>query len=81
MRQQNQTIDLARCAVGRCIGRGRAPKAGADHRNRPGSVAVQIADRSAAEAAMEALKGTQLNGRTLDIVPDNSGGRPRPRRR
>jgi hypothetical protein len=30
---------------------------------------------------MEALKGTQLNGRTLDIVPDNSAGRPRPRRR
>ena len=53
-----------------------------DRRGRTkGFAYVQIADRTAAEAAMEALKGTQLNGRTLDIVPDNSGGRPRPRRR
>ena len=53
-----------------------------DRRGRTkGFAYVQIADRSAADAAMDALKGTQLNGRSLDIVPDNSSGRPRPRRR
>jgi len=53
-----------------------------DRRGRTkGFAYVQIADGAAAQAAMEALKGTQLNGRTLDIVPDNSSGRQRPRRR
>ena len=53
-----------------------------DRRGRTkGFAYVQIADRAAADAAMQALKGTQLNGRTMDIVPDNSSGRPRPRRR
>lgn len=53
-----------------------------DRRGRTkGFAYVQLADPSATEAAIEALKGTQLNGRTLDIVLDNSSGRPRPRRR
>ena len=53
-----------------------------DRRGRTkGFAYVQIADRAAADAAMQALKGTQLNGRTMDIVPDNSSNRPRPRRR
>jgi RNA recognition motif-containing protein len=53
-----------------------------DRRGRTkGFAYVQIADNAAAAAAIEGLKGTQLNGRTMDIVHDNSAGRPRPRRR
>ena len=53
-----------------------------DRRGRTkGFAYVQMADAAAVQAAIEALKGTQLNGRTMDIVPDNSSGRPRPRRR
>lgn len=53
-----------------------------DRRGRTkGFAYVQMADDAATEGAMEALRGTQLNGRTLDIVLDNSSGRPRPRRR
>jgi RNA recognition motif-containing protein len=52
-----------------------------DRRGRPkGFAYVQLADAEAAEKAMEALRGTQLNGRTLDIVPDESSGRQRRRR-
>jgi RNA recognition motif-containing protein len=52
-----------------------------DRRGRPkGFAYVQLADDEAAEKAMEALRGTQLNGRTLDIVPDESSGRQRRRR-
>ncbi len=53
-----------------------------DRRGRTkGFAYVQMADAAAVAAAIEALKGTQLNGRSMDIVPDNSSGRPRPRRR
>jgi RNA recognition motif-containing protein len=53
-----------------------------DRRGRTkGFAYVQIADNAAAEAAIEGLKGTQLNGRTMDIVQDNSSGRQRSRRR
>jgi len=53
-----------------------------DRRGRTkGFAYVQMADAGAVEAAIQALKGTQLNGRTMDIVKDNSSGRPRPRRR
>lgn len=31
-------------------------------------------DAEAAESAVEALRGTQLDGRTLDVVVDSSGG-------
>jgi RNA recognition motif-containing protein len=52
-----------------------------DRRGRPkGFAYVQLADDEAAEKAIEALRGTQLNGRTLDIVPDESSGRQRRRR-
>jgi RNA recognition motif-containing protein len=37
-----------------------------------------MADDAAAEAAMESLRGTQINGRTMDIVPEEprrQGGR------
>jgi len=53
-----------------------------DRRGRTkGFAYVQMADAAAVQAAIEALKGTPLNGRTMDIVQDNSSGRPRPRRR
>ncbi len=47
---------------------------------------IQMADEAAARAAMEALRGTQVNGRTMDIVLEDrsgaraSGGRPSKRR-
>jgi RNA recognition motif-containing protein len=53
-----------------------------DRRGRTkGFAYVQMADAAAVQAAIEALKGTQLNGRTMDIVQDNSSNRPRQRRR
>lgn len=52
-----------------------------DRRGRPkGFAYVQLPDDEAAEKAIEGLRGTQLNGRTLDIVPDESSGRQRRRR-
>ena len=52
-----------------------------DRRGRPkGFAYVQLADDDAADKAIEGLRGAQLNGRTLDIVPDNSSGRQRRRR-
>ena len=52
-----------------------------DRRGRPkGFAYVQLSDDEAAEKAIEGLRGTQLNGRTLDIVPDESSGRQRRRR-
>jgi RNA recognition motif-containing protein len=47
---------------------------------------VEMTDRASAEVAMENLRGTQLNGRTLDIVPEertrrSSAGSARARRR
>ncbi len=55
-------------------------------RGRPkGFAYVEMADDSAAEAAMESLRGTQINGRTMDIVPEEprrgGGRRGRPKRR
>jgi RNA recognition motif-containing protein len=39
-------------------------------------------DEKAAESAVEGLTGTQLKGRTLDVVIDAAGaGKPRKRRR
>ena len=35
-------------------------------------------DADAAESAVEALRGTQLDGRTLDVVVDSSSGGGRP---
>ncbi len=49
-------------------------------RGRPkGFAYVEMADDAAAEAAMESLRGTQINGRTMDIVPEEPrrGGRAR----
>ncbi len=50
-----------------------------DRRGRPkGFAYVEMADDAAAEAAMESLRGTQINGRTMDIVPEEprrQGGR------
>jgi RNA recognition motif-containing protein len=38
-------------------------------------------DPEAAESAVAGLTGTQLKGRTLDVVIDDSGGGGKPRRR
>lgn len=35
-------------------------------------------DADAAKSAVDALSGTQLNGRTLDVVVDSGGGGGRP---
>jgi RNA recognition motif-containing protein len=54
-----------------------------DRRGRPkGFAYVAMADEDSAGAAMEALRGTQINGRTMDIVPEEPrrGGRSRGRR-
>lgn len=45
---------------------------------------VEMADDTSAKAAMESLRGTQVNGRTMDIVleePRRRGGRVRAGRR
>ncbi len=47
---------------------------------------VEMTDEASARVAMESLRGTQINGRTLDIVVEQrtrrrSGGNGRPRRR
>ena len=49
-------------------------------RGRPkGFAYVEMSDDTEAEAAMESLRGTQINGRTMDIVPEEPrrGGRAR----
>ena len=49
-------------------------------RGRPkGFAYVEMADDAATEAAMESLRGTQINGRTMDIVPEEPrrGGKAR----
>jgi RNA recognition motif-containing protein len=54
-----------------------------DRRGRQkGFAYVQMADTEAAGRAMESLRGTQINGRTLDIVEDEPrrGGFTRRRR-
>ncbi len=47
--------------------------------SRRGLAYVQL-DQEAADAAVEALRGTQLKGRTMDVALDTSGGRPGRRR-
>lgn len=50
-------------------------KIASDRRGRmKGFAYVEMADEDAAAAAMESLKGTQINGRTMDIV-EEAGGR------
>ncbi len=54
-----------------------------DRRGRPkGFAYVAMADEDSTNAAMEALRGTQINGRTMDIVPEEPrrGGKGRGRR-
>ncbi len=55
-----------------------------NRRGRPkGFAYVAMKDDDAAKAAMESLRGTQVNGRTMDIVPEEprrGGGRGRRRR-
>ena len=49
-----------------------------DRAGRPkGFAFVEMADESAASAAKESLKGTQLNGRTMDIVESTPPGKRR----
>jgi nucleolin len=57
-------------------------KLAADRRGRlKGFAYVEMSDEASATAAMEALRGTQLNGRTMDIVLEEPRrGRPRRRR-
>lgn len=51
-------------------------KIAADRRGRvKGFAYVEMPDEAAAQKAMESLKGTQINGRTMDIVEDNARGR------
>jgi len=59
-------------------------KIAADRRGRmKGFAHVQMADDESAERAMQSLRGTQINGRTLDIVEDapRKGGFSGKRRR
>jgi cold-inducible RNA-binding protein len=53
-----------------------------DRRGRTkGFAYVQMADEAEAVAAMEALRGTELNGRMMDVsLEESSRGRPRPQR-
>jgi RNA recognition motif-containing protein len=58
-------------------------KVAADRRGRPkGFAHVDVADSESADDVIAALRGTQINGRTMDIVRDEprKGGRV-PRRR
>jgi RNA recognition motif-containing protein len=49
-----------------------------DRAGRPkGFAFVEMADESAAAAATQSLKGTQLNGRTMDIVESEPPGKRR----
>ncbi len=51
-------------------------KVGVDRRGRPkGFGHITMADDASASAAMESLRGTQVNGRTMDIVPDEQSRR------
>ena len=53
-----------------------------DRRGRPkGFAYVEMSDEASATAAMEALRGKQLNGRTMDtVLEEPRRGRPRRRR-
>jgi RNA recognition motif-containing protein len=52
-----------------------------DRRGRPkGFAFIEMADESAASAAAGSLKGTQLHGRTMDIVESEPPGKRRSNR-
>ncbi|HEU4759158.1 MAG TPA: RNA-binding protein [Dehalococcoidia bacterium] len=49
-----------------------------DRRGRPkGFGHVEMRDETAARTAMESLRGTQIHGRTMDIVPEEASARRR----
>jgi len=56
-------------------------KVAADRRGRPkGFAYVDVDDPDSLDALLDALRGTQINGRTMDIVRDDprrGGGPPR----
>ena len=52
-----------------------------DRRGRAREFAFVELKQDAAEAAVEALKGTQFIGRTIDVTIDESGGGSKGRRR
>jgi len=56
-------------------------KVDADRRGRPkGFAYVDVDDPDSLDALLDALRGTQINGRTMDIVrddPKRGGGPPR----
>ena len=56
-------------------------KVAADRRGRPkGFAHVDVDDSQTLDTLLDALRGTQINGRTMDIVPDDArrgGGPPR----
>jgi len=56
-------------------------KVAADRRGRPkGFAYVDVDDSDSLETLLDALRGTQINGRTMDIVRDDprrGGGPPR----
>jgi RNA recognition motif-containing protein len=59
-------------------------KVASDRRGRPkGFAYVDVADAGSAETVIEALRGTQINGRTMDIVQEDArrGGSRGGRRR
>jgi RNA recognition motif-containing protein len=58
-------------------------KVGSDRRGRAkGFGHDQMADEESARAAIEGLRGKEMNGRVMDVVlEDRRGGRPAGRRR
>jgi len=56
-------------------------KVAADRRGRPkGFAYVDVADPDSVDTLLDAMRGTQINGRTMDIVRDDprrGGGGPR----
>jgi RNA recognition motif-containing protein len=59
-------------------------KVASDRRGRPkGFAYVDVADADSIDDVIEALRGTQINGRTMDVVRDDPrrGGGPRGGRR
>ncbi len=48
-------------------------KVASDRRGRPkGFAYVDVADAGSAESVIDALRGTQINGRTMDIVQEDA---------
>ena len=57
-------------------------KVGAVRRGRPkGFGYVEMADNEAAAAAVQALRGKELNGRLMDVILEQGRGGGPPRRR